>query len=160
MSRLGKKFKKSSDGNKTYAENEYFSQRHRQWARYHVLRPRLPRPTDEKWLETVFQPRTLKSFVGKHNHEAIVFSLFSLPCLSCFEQIIETLSHIRDNFEVGQSFPSQFVLYGPPGSGKSALVRTLLREMNESCGVDQSNSPKWILQVGEYLDCDSHLPVD
>ena len=70
MSRLGKKFKKSLDGNKTYAENEYFSQRHRQWARYHVQRPRLPRATDEKWLETVFQPRTLKLFVGKHLNEA------------------------------------------------------------------------------------------
>jgi hypothetical protein len=69
MSRLGRKAKKSSESNKTYAELEYFSQRHRQWARYHVLRPRLPKPTDERWLETVFQPRTLKSYVGKHNNE-------------------------------------------------------------------------------------------
>jgi hypothetical protein len=73
MSRAGKKSKKISESNKTYAETEYFSQRHRQWSRYHVLRPRLPRPTDEKWLETVFQPKTLKTFVGKHNHEVTLF---------------------------------------------------------------------------------------
>jgi hypothetical protein len=74
MSRLGKKLKKNSESNKTYAETEYFSQRHRQWSRYHVLRPRLPRSSDEKWLETLFQPKTLKTFVGKHNQEVIKIS--------------------------------------------------------------------------------------
>lgn len=81
MSRYGKKTGKKviTESNKTYAESEYFSQRHRQWTRYHVLRPRLPKITDdhEKWIETLFQPRTLKSFLGKHNHEvSFILSLF------------------------------------------------------------------------------------
>lgn len=84
MSKYGKRTGKKSlpESNKTYAETEYFSQRHRQWARYHVLRPRLPRITDEneKWLETIFQPKTLRTFVGKHNHEVI------LLCSSLFKR--------------------------------------------------------------------------
>lgn len=55
----------------TYAEKEYFSQRHKQWPRYFVHKPRLPREGEakEKFLETKFQPRTLGTFVGKHNTE-------------------------------------------------------------------------------------------
>jgi Cdc6-like AAA superfamily ATPase len=60
------------------------------------------------------------------------------------------LIHIRDNFEVGQAFPSQFIVYGPPGSGKSAMIRALLREMNDSSGIDSGNASKWILQVKTF----------
>lgn len=71
MLKLNRKLKKSLELNKTYSESEYFSQRHRQWKRYSVNKPRLPKNIDinEKWLETLFQPRTLKTFVGKHNNE-------------------------------------------------------------------------------------------
>jgi hypothetical protein len=67
---LAKKLKKIQDS-KTYAENMYFSQRNRQWFRFAVQRPRLPKAADktEKWLETKFQPRTLRTFIGKHNNE-------------------------------------------------------------------------------------------
>lgn len=70
-SRLGRKSKKKQEDPGTYAEKVYFSQRHKQWQRYEVKKPRLPKESEpnEKWLETKFQPRTLGAFVGKHNSE-------------------------------------------------------------------------------------------
>ena len=51
---------------------------------------------------------------------------------------------MRDSFELSGSFPHLFVVYGPPGSGKSALVRVLLREMYESAGIEEEKVGKWI----------------
>mmetsp|Transcript_20039 Transcript_20039/g.28786 ORF Transcript_20039/g.28786 Transcript_20039/m.28786 type:complete len:519 (+) Transcript_20039:89-1645(+) len=142
MSRQGKKPKKVQD-NRVYAEKVYYSQRHRQWPRYEVSKPRQPKLSDgkEKWLETKFQPRTLKSFVGKHNNE-----------------IQDSLTHMRDSFELSGSFPHLFVVYGPPGSGKSALVRVLLREMYESAGIEEEKVGKWIWIVDcESMDISKHF---
>lgn len=86
MSKLSRKIKKSFEVNKTYSESEYFSQRHRQWNRYYTSKPRLPKSSDlnDKWLETLFQPRTLKTFVGKHNNEVYFLSLFLFLFLFLF----------------------------------------------------------------------------
>jgi hypothetical protein len=54
-----------------YSEREYFSQRHAQWDRYHVKRPRLPTNNDKevRWLDTKFQPKSIRLFLGTHNSE-------------------------------------------------------------------------------------------
>jgi hypothetical protein len=77
-SRLGRRGKKKQEELGTYAEKVYFSQRHKQWHRYEVKKPRLPKESEqaEKWLETKFQPRTLNTFVGKHNTEVLVLFSF------------------------------------------------------------------------------------
>lgn len=45
------------------------------------------------------------------------------------------------------TMPNLFVVYGPAGSGKSALVKVLLRELYESAHIDRGNVHKWIMQV-------------
>jgi len=53
-----------------YAERCYFSQKNKQWSRFHIKKPRLPIPADDltagtRWADTKFRPVTLKAFVGK-----------------------------------------------------------------------------------------------
>ena len=54
---------------------------------------------------------------------------------------------IQDKFELFASFSPILIIYGSGGSGKSALVKVLLKEMCDHIGLDQTLSHKWILQV-------------
>ena len=58
-----------SDG-ETYAERNYWSQRHKNWKKFHVKMPRLPqqKDVDERWIEK-YIPGSLRSFKGDHNNE-------------------------------------------------------------------------------------------
>lgn len=57
------------------------------------------------------------------------------------------LFQIQEKFELFANFPPILILYGPGGSGKTALVKVLLREMCDHIGLEQNLSHKWILQV-------------
>ena len=57
------------------------------------------------------------------------------------------LFQIQEKFELFANFPSIVIVYGPGGSGKTALVKVLLKEMCDHIGLEQSLSHKWILQV-------------
>jgi len=52
----------------TYAESNYWSQRHKQWKLYNVAKPRLPVESDthDKWIEK-YIPQSLSLFKGPKN---------------------------------------------------------------------------------------------
>jgi DNA replication protein DnaC len=64
---------------------------------------------------------------------------------------MDTLTQLRDTFETTSSLPNLFVIYGPAGSGKSALAKVFLRELYESANIDRGNVHKWIMQVRNCL---------
>jgi tRNA A37 threonylcarbamoyladenosine biosynthesis protein TsaE len=64
-------------------------------------------------------------------------------------QVIKTFVTMRDNFEMSGVFPGLFVLAGPAGSGKTALVQALLTEMCDAIGASKKGASDFLLEVSE-----------
>lgn len=54
---------------------------------------------------------------------------------------------MRDTFETSGAFPGLFVMSGPAGSGKTALIQALLSEMCDGIGISKKSASDFIMEV-------------
>lgn len=115
----------------TYAESNYWSQRHLNWIVYQVSKPRLPNNFDSelKWI-TKYIPKYLHKFIGNHNRE-----------------IISSLRTIGDGFDLQQTLPSYMIISGPSGSGKTAIMTAFLSERQMAMGFDNTKIDGFLLKI-------------
>lgn len=120
-----------------YSENNIWSQRYRAWYRYQVRKPRFP---DEHYKETRLVdmpdncPKTFNAFVGKHN-----------------TSIFQSLQDILDKFEKIKLFPDVLTIYGPSGSGKSAIGKVFVNELVDIQKYKLAQVEKWCLCLDAKL---------
>ena len=123
----------------SYAETNIWSQRYRAWKRFEVTKPALPSEADHdheqyhnRWVNKFF-PSGLRSFVGTSN-----------------SNVLETVQKFADDLENQGTLPGVIVLYGPGGSGKSAIAMAFVRYLCDIVKVDASRFSKFVL-VGDVL---------
>lgn len=130
---------KKSKKNQSYAESNYFSQRHKFWRQFIVPKPRLPKEDDkQRWVGRKFIPPSYKNMIGKHN-----------------EAICKTLYDIGDNFEENPMLPDKTIIYGPGGSGKTTIINLFFNTICAAIGMSSLTSGRWICKA----DCKDTEPA-
>src|SRR5690349_16412186 len=115
--------------NLLYAERTIWSQRFKGWTRYRVKKPRLPNTEDSslKWIEKSENcPTSFSSFIGNHN-----------------EKIIQSVAHTLSVFGLSKSLPEVLTIYGPSGSGKSAILKVISKNLIDELNLSNNQASKW-----------------
>lgn len=133
----GRRKKSSSDGEDEvglYSETAIWSISYLPWKKLRVRKARMPDDDDYnvRWNDmTRNRPLSLTGYQGNHNQE-----------------IIKTLKTYLDEFNSEKrDIPSSIVIYGPSGTGKSALVFTFLSQMIHEIKLNNDRVSKWILHI-------------
>lgn len=114
-----------------YSENNIWSQRYRAWYRYQIRKPRLPNQfyKENRLIDMPDNcPQSFNTFVGKHN-----------------TSIFQALQEILEKFEKIKLFPDVLTIYGPSGSGKSAIGKVFVNDLIDIQKYKPAQAEKWCL---------------